>query len=120
MGTWALISGMSTSSKTEPHQNRHLHPEVAGGEPTEAAQWPPQSPDINPVEHIWPQVNQSLYDREYNSKDDLWSAMEAVSAAVPNLYMVSLYASMQRRFSGQMGPHQQWASRGMALGSIRW
>lgn len=73
--------------------------------------WPPQSPDLNPVEHIWPQVNRSLYDRVYNSKDDLWSALEAGFAAVPKEYVVGLYASMQRRLTAVLvakGAHTKY------------
>jgi transposase len=61
--------------------------------------WPAHSPDLNPVEHVWPYVTRQLEDRVFNSKDDLWSALESAFAAVPPAAIQKLYTSMSRRLA---------------------
>ena len=37
--------------------------------------WPPNSPDMNPIEHIWPMVGRLLSGRVSSGRDDLWDAL---------------------------------------------
>jgi hypothetical protein len=42
--------------------------------------WPPQSPDLNPIEHLWDEIDRrlrKLYDHP-TSKDDLWRIIQDV------------------------------------------
>ena len=59
--------------------------------------WPAHSPDLNPIEHVWPLVTAQLSERYYNTKDDLWDALEVAFKAVDKNKILSLYGSMQRR-----------------------
>lgn len=40
--------------------------------------WPPNSPDLNPIENFWSIVKQKVYKngRQYSSKDGLWAAIK--------------------------------------------
>jgi transposase len=59
--------------------------------------WPAHSPDLNPIEHLWPHVTRQLSDRYYNTKDDLWNALEIAFKAVDRQIILNLYGSMVRR-----------------------
>jgi len=39
--------------------------------------WPPQSPDLSPIENIWGYVSEKVYKegKTYKSKDELWKAI---------------------------------------------
>src|SRR5215216_1071098 len=42
--------------------------------------WPPQSPDLNPIEHLWNEVDRRLrhLPGQISSKDDLWNKIQQV------------------------------------------
>lgn len=60
-------------------------------------QWPPQSPDLNLVEHLWGEVNRNMDTNVFNSKDDLWDALDKGFAAIKPEYVKRLYGSMLKR-----------------------
>ena len=47
-------------------------------------EWPPQSPDLNPIENLWSMVKMKLYEggKQYTSKSELWEAIESTCAEV--------------------------------------
>ena len=74
-------------------------------------QWPPQSPDINIVEHIWPEVTRSLTKTIFNTQDELWEALEEGFKSVQPDYIKTLYGSMTRRLSAVLvanGAHTKY------------
>ena len=60
-------------------------------------EWPPYSPDLNPVEHIWPVITRTLQRDIFTSKEDLWSSLDQAFQNLPRGDIVRLYGSMQRR-----------------------
>ena len=59
--------------------------------------WPPQSPDMNPIEHLWPMVLRKLNGSVFSGKESLWTALQAAFAAIKPSQVQRLYASMPRR-----------------------
>ena len=59
--------------------------------------WPPQSPDLNPIEHLWPIVLRTLRGQVFAGMEDLWVDLQAGFFAVPAEQIKALYASMPRR-----------------------
>ena len=61
--------------------------------------WPPQSPDINPIENLWSTVKRELYpgDQQYKSKAELWDAIQRVCAALRPQDILNLTQSMDDR-----------------------
>lgn len=43
----------------------------------EPDEYPPKSPDLNPIENIWGIMKQEVYSKQYRSKDDFKSAVQA-------------------------------------------
>jgi transposase len=56
--------------------------------------WPPQSPDCNPLEHVWSQIKLKLRGRQFASQDALWAAVQQLFEAVD---IQPLLESMPRR-----------------------
>ena len=65
----------------------------------EVLTWPPQSPDLNPIEHLWQHLKRKLaeYKTEPGGILDLWERVEAEWGKIPVEVCVNLIESMPRR-----------------------
>ena len=65
----------------------------------EVLDWPSQSPDLNPIEHLWRRLKQQLagYPTEARSIDELWERVETEWEKIPTQVCVDLIESMPRR-----------------------
>ena len=72
-------------------------------------EWPPYSPDLNPIEHLWYQLKQYVYlvDKDINNargsyediQERLFLALERVWQMIPEELLHDLASSMERRIS---------------------
>ena len=61
--------------------------------------WPAQSPDLNPIEHLWNHLKRKLneYENPPKSLHELWERVEKEWEAIPKGVVQDLIASMPRR-----------------------
>ena len=52
------------------------------------------SPDLNPIEHVWPLVLSNFKGAVFSGKEQLWSALHEAFAAVTPAVVKKLYDSM--------------------------
>ena len=64
--------------------------------------WPAMSPDLNPVEHIWPMVLRKLDLQAFSGPEDLWTALQAAFASITPASILRLYDSLPRRLVAVM------------------
>jgi hypothetical protein len=71
------------------------------GHKIKVLKWPSQSPDLNPIEHLWWRLKQQLaaYETEPTSIDELWERVEAEWEKIPAQACVDLIESMPRRIA---------------------
>ena len=74
---------------------RRLH----GVKQFNAGVWPAQSPDLNPIEHVWPVLARVIQGAVYTSRDSLWHAIQLAVSQVDPAYIRKLYDSMPRRLA---------------------
>lgn len=67
----------------------------------EVLDWPAQSPDLNPIEHLWEHLKRKLSDYETvpTNMHALWERMEKEWNAIPANVCVGLVESMPRRIA---------------------
>lgn len=73
--------------------------------------WPPQSPDLNPVENCWAYISRQLVGRCFPTADSLWGAIQEVWQARPANLVPALYSSIPDRISAVLkaqGGHTQY------------
>jgi len=65
----------------------------------EVMKWPPQSPDLNPIEHLWCQIKKQLagYETPPSGMLELWERIEKEWDAIPSSVCQNLIESMPRR-----------------------
>ena len=61
--------------------------------------WPPQSPDMNPIEHLWRyvKIKLALNLSQPKNADDMWTKFEQVWNAIPTNFCEKLIDSMPKR-----------------------
>lgn len=59
--------------------------------------WPAQSPDLNPIEHLWNEVEKRLKGQKYSRPDDLFRAVNNIWNSLPQNLIQTLIESMPRR-----------------------
>ena len=64
-------------------------------------QWPSQSPDLNPIEHLWQHLKRQLatYEGEPKSMNELWERVEAEWNKITPEIGLNLISSMSRRIA---------------------
>ena len=81
-----------------PHR-AHVVQEYLQRETIERMGWPAVSPDLNPIEHVWDQLQHRLSQRpnQPQTLDELENALREEWNNLPQQNMVNLIMSMQRR-----------------------
>ena len=61
--------------------------------------WPPQSPELNPIENLWSTIKRRLYPagKQYRRLGEVWEAIKNVCAALEPLKIQNLTATMDNR-----------------------
>jgi transposase len=75
--------------------------------------WPSSSPDMNPIEHVWAQLDRAVRARPIlpRNRDELWEALEEEWYKLPSDFIANLYNSMAHRVGALMeakGGHTQY------------
>jgi len=83
----------------DPKHTAHSTTELLSTQNWAVLDWPPQSPDMNPIEHLWKHVKNELYlDSEMpTNKDDLWVKVERIWDSIDPAVCLNLIDSMPRR-----------------------
>ena len=59
--------------------------------------WPPNSPDLNPIENVWAWMKHRVYAKHHNTLAELKAAVQAAWADLPDSTCKTLMHSLQRR-----------------------
>lgn len=60
-------------------------------------QWPAQSPDLNPIENLWAELNRATKDRKPKNEDELFDILKSAWQSLTLEYVHKLIESMQSR-----------------------
>ena len=79
-------------------------------QPFDVLQWPPQSPDLNPIEHLWAILKRRLNQYEGPPKGvlELWERIEAEWNKIGQEECLKLIESMPRRIQALLKAKGMW------------
>ena len=61
--------------------------------------WPGNSPDMNPIEHVWDFIGNKIQDCMFQNMDELFERVKAEWNKIPLQYISNLYESMRMSVS---------------------
>lgn len=64
---------------------------------TKLLEWPPQSPDLNPIENLWSILDQNVDKGDVTNRDKLFEALEKAWMNINPQHIRNLVESMPRR-----------------------
>jgi hypothetical protein len=59
--------------------------------------WASQSPDLNPIEHLWAHMKKELNSKHFKNVDELKEALKSIWKEIPKELLVKLIGSMPKR-----------------------
>ena len=59
--------------------------------------WPSQSPDLNPIEHLWEELGRMLKGKTAKNANEKFAQLEQAWRSIPVTTLTNLLASMPRR-----------------------
>lgn len=92
-------ASVHTSASTQAWLKANKVNQLAGGN------WPAMSPDLNPTEHLWPLVNRHLVGSVFNTKDELYEALEMAFKQIRKEDVQAITGNMARRLSAVIVAH---------------
>ncbi len=66
--------------------------------------WPPYSPDLNPIENMWGIIKRKVYanGKQFSSKHELWNVIQAAAKDISADEVSKLTSSIDRRISRRL------------------
>ena len=74
--------------------------------------WPAQSPDINPIEHLWAIIKRQLneYEQSPNGMLQLWERIQNIWDNIDEDICMNLIESMSRRIEAVLKAKGKWTN----------
>jgi transposase len=107
--------GMNINEVIFQHDNDPKHKarsvqEWLNEQPFDVLPWPPQSPDLNPIEHLWALLKRRLnqYERPPNGMAELWERVQEQWEKIDKEACLRLIESMPRRIAAVLKAKGRW------------
>ncbi|KAG1142387.1 hypothetical protein G6F37_012648 [Rhizopus arrhizus] len=83
------------------HKSRHTTKWISDNGISALKGWPPQNPNLNPIEHVWRQLKSKLsrYDTRPKSIDDLWKRIDKEWNSFAKTDIQPYHESMPKRIA---------------------
>ena len=81
----------------DPKHTAHIVKNYLRNQQIEMFEWPPQSPDLNPVEYLWAELNRKLNKRTCQKEEEWFQYLKQAWEDLSEDYLNKLVESMPRR-----------------------
>ncbi|CAK9801639.1 Transposable element Tcb1 transposase [Anthophora quadrimaculata] len=92
-----MLSGWSFQHDNDPKHSSKLVKTFLAEQNVNVIKWPSQSPDLNPIEHLWDYVGRQLGSHSFTNKAELMEKLTKIWSEIPAEFCVRLIESMPRR-----------------------
>jgi hypothetical protein len=81
----------------DPKHKSKLLQEYFAAKKITVLEWPSQSPDLNPIEHLWEELDRQIRVKNYSNGAELFTALQVEWDKIPMSRISKLIESMPRR-----------------------
>ena len=81
----------------DPKHTAHIGKNYLRNQQIEMLEWPPQSLDLNPMEHLWAELNRKLNKRTCQKEEELFQCLKQAWENLSKDYLRKLVENMPRR-----------------------
>lgn len=81
----------------DPKHTSSMTYEWLDGKGIDYMEWPPYSPDLNPIENLWSILKHRMIDRKCKNEEELWQCVQEAWYDIPIDKIRGLIDSMERR-----------------------
>ena len=89
--------GWSFQQDNDPKHRSLLVKEFIKAKKIRDIEWPSQSPDLNPIEHLWEVLDRAVRQDSYKNKDEFFEKLREHWAQIPITALIKLVDSMPAR-----------------------
>ena len=95
--TRSMAKGWIFQQDNDPKHTSKLIKTWFAKEKLNVLEWPSQSLDLNPIEHLWEQLERQIRVRSYKNADDLMAGLTEEWSKIPMEHLTTLVDSMPSR-----------------------
>lgn len=92
-----MPQGWTLQNDNDPKHTSKLVKSWFSKENVSVLEWPSQSPDLNPIEHLWEELERRIRVRTYKNADDLMAGIEQEWSKISIGRLIALVDSMPAR-----------------------
>ena len=89
--------GFILAQDNDPKHTSKVCQNYLSNQNIQVLEWPAQSPDLNPIENVWAELNRRLRKRKCNSEEELFELLTKTWNELDAAYLQKLIESMPRR-----------------------
>ncbi|CAK9801681.1 Transposable element Tcb1 transposase [Anthophora quadrimaculata] len=82
---------------TDPKHASKIVSQYLSAKNVRVLEWPAQSPDLNPIEHLWDKLGRRVTNKKHSNKRDLFKTLSEEWNKIPRDTIIGLIESMPRR-----------------------
>ena len=95
--TKSMVEGWIFQQDNDPKHTSKLIQSWFSKKKVTVLEWPSQSSDLNPIEHLWEELERRIRIRTYRNSDDLMAGIEQEWSKIPIDRLHTLVDSMPAR-----------------------
>ena len=92
-----MLCGWTFQHDSDPKYTSKLVTEFLAQKKVRILEWPSQSPDLNPVEHLWEHIERKISVRKPSNQRDLFQLIKRTWEEIPIDVLINLVDSMPGR-----------------------
>ena len=92
-----MLRGWTFQHDNDPKHTSKLVTEFLAQKKIRILEWPSQSPDLNPIEHLWEHIERKISVRKPSNQHNLFELIKRTWEEIPIDVLINLVDSMPRR-----------------------